>query len=109
MSDLSNPVGRKVVCLYDHFPPAVHEYFDSVPLAGEIYTIGEIFWAKEHRTRRDMLSLRLVEIPPLRPGFGFSLWRFRLVDDEHLLQALEEELVEERQRQKQKEREPLPA
>ena len=81
-------VGQKVVCVYDHFYDAVFEVFDAVPKEGQVYTISAIFWAKEHRTRRDMLSVRLVELPPIDPDYGgFSLWRFRSLEDEKRLRA----------------------
>ncbi|MGV3663012.1 MAG: hypothetical protein ACO1TE_22700 [Prosthecobacter sp.] len=88
MDAASFPVGHKVVCIHDHFPPAVHEWFNAIPVEGQVYTIQEIFWAPEHATRRQLLSVRLVELPPVRPGFGgFSLWRFRLLEDEKILRA----------------------
>lgn len=91
MSPSPFPIGHQVVCLHDQFQAAVFEVFDAVPKADQVYTISEIFWAKEHGTRRDMLSVRLVEIPPIKPGFGgFSLWRFRLLEDAEALAALQQ-------------------
>lgn len=88
MDALSFPVGHKVVCVHDHFPPAVYKCFRATPVEGQVYTIREIFWAAEHVSGRQMLSVRLVELPPIRPGRGgFSLWRFRLLEDEKILRA----------------------
>ncbi|MCX6838652.1 MAG: hypothetical protein NTX35_12695 [Verrucomicrobia bacterium] len=88
MPELPFPVGQKVICVHDYFAAAVFEVFDATPKAGQVYTIREVFWAKEHLTRRDMLSVRLVELPPIDPDYGgFSLWRFRLLEDEKLLRA----------------------
>lgn len=86
MHDLHFPIGQKVICLHDHFPPAVFEVFDATPIAGHVYTISDIFWAKEHITQRDRLSICLTELPPIHPCHGgFSLWRFRLLEDEKRL------------------------
>lgn len=90
MNALPHPVGQKVVCLHAHFPAAAFEAFDRVPEQDGVYTVSEIFWGKEHGTGRPTLSLRLTELPPVRPGWGgFSLWRFRLLEDEKELRRRE--------------------
>lgn len=82
MNPLSHPVGQKVVCVHADFPTAVFEAFDRVPQKDQVYTVSEIFWGQEHGTGRSVLSVRLTELPPIRAGWGgFSLWRFRLLED----------------------------
>lgn len=99
MNPLPHPVGQKVICIHAHFPEAAQEAFDRLPEQDGVYTVSEIFWAQEHGTGRPMLSIRLTELPPLRKGWGgFSLWRFRLLEDEKEL----------RRRERVRQKEPAP-
>ena len=82
MSNLPNIVGRKVTCIHPQFPAAVFNVFDRIPQRGVVYTVKEVFWAIQHGTRETVVSIRLGEIPPLKPrGGGFSFWRFRLLHE----------------------------
>ena len=95
MNPLPHPIGQKVVCINDHFVPAVFEEFDQIPREGQVYTISHLFWGREHGTGEWMLSVRLTEIPPLQAGWGgFSLWRFRLLEDIKILRRREREIAE---------------
>ncbi|MES2507863.1 MAG: hypothetical protein V4599_14250 [Verrucomicrobiota bacterium] len=97
MNALPHPVGQKVVCIHAHFPQAALEAFDRLPQQDGVYTIREVFWANEHGTERPMLSVRLTELPPIRQGWGgFSLWRFRLLEDEK--EVRRRERVKEKQK-----------
>ena len=81
MSNLPNIVGRKVICIHPQFPAATLESFKDVPLRGRVYTVKEVFWAIQYRTDETVVSIRLGEIPPLKPkAGGFSFWRFRLLN-----------------------------
>ena len=83
MSPLPWPVGQKVVCVNDRFHAQVHEFFDVIPQEGKVYTVRELFWGVEHETDKLVLSVRLTELAPLSGDHepGFSLWRFRLLED----------------------------
>lgn len=86
MNPLPHPIGQKVVCVHGHFPSATYEAFDRVPEEGGVYTVNDLFWAQEHATGRMILSIRLTELPPVKEGWGgFSLWRFRLLEDEKII------------------------
>jgi hypothetical protein len=92
MNPLCHPVGQKVVCIDANFPSAVFEAFDQVPRQDEVYTVSEMFWGVEHGTQRLVLSLRLTELPPIQRGWGgFSLRRFRLLEDVKILRRRERE------------------
>ena len=81
MNPLPFSAGQKVVCVFADFPDAVHGHFDRLPEEGGIYTISEAFLCPEHITKRIIPSVRLIELPPLRPGkSGFSAWRFSRVE-----------------------------
>jgi hypothetical protein len=83
--ELPTIVGCKVVCIDDQFPSAVYRRFNRVPQENQIYTVSAIFWCPEHGTKEPLQSVQLAELPPVVEGpgkCGFSLWRFRLLNEE---------------------------
>jgi hypothetical protein len=83
MSSLPWPVGQKVVCVDDQFRSPAIEYFTGLPRKGRVYTVKDVFWGYQWGTETQCLSVRLVEIQPIDSDVspGFSLWRFRLLED----------------------------
>lgn len=88
------PIGQKVVCTNSSFPAAAFNHFRCLPKEGGIYTIADVFWGVEHGTGETVMSIQLAEFPPhsTRPG-GFSLWRFRLLEDLKELEAMVQPLA----------------
>jgi hypothetical protein len=68
-------VGQKVICINDAFSRNIVEWCDSVPVAGEVYTIRAIQFGIDPATRVGDTGFLLVEIAnPLdskgrEPGF----------------------------------------
>ena len=104
MNSLPNPIGRKVVCVEDHFHPNVFTHYRRIPVKNGVYTISEVKWSCHYETREDCLCFNFTELPWLPPGnAGFAAYHFRFLEDEKIVRS---------QRRKQflprKPREPAP-
>jgi hypothetical protein len=79
---MSSPwyIGQKVICTDDSFPRNIVDWCDSVPVAGEVYTIRSIRFGIEPTTWKGDAGFLLVEIvnPPNSKGHepGFFQDRF---------------------------------
>jgi hypothetical protein len=98
---MSSPwyIGQKVICTNDSFPRSIFEWCDSLPVAGEVYTIRAIRFGIDPTTLIGDTGFLLVEIvnSPNSKGYepGFFQDRFVLWMDA----AVNSDAVEELQPQ----------
>ena len=91
-------VGQKVVCVNDTFPPAVSQFYKSLPKKDQIYVIREVKVGVNWKGEPGEVCVYLVglvnprsEAPPY-PERGFNAERFRPLDE---LEPVEASLNEE--------------
>ena len=72
------PTGTKVLCINDTFHPAVFEFFDRVPVKGEVYTVCGHGTARRNGCGPVGPYIRLAEVLPIDgvSKAGFGLWHF---------------------------------
>lgn len=88
MNQLPNPIGRKVVCVEDHFHPNVYTQYRRIPVKDGVYTISEVGWGRHYVTGQYGLSFRFTELPTVVPcNVGFSAYHFRLLEDEKIVRS----------------------
>jgi hypothetical protein len=88
MNSLPNPIGRKVVCVEDHFHPNVFTHYQRIPVKDGVYTISEVGWGRHYVTGQYGLSFRFTELPTVVPcSVRFSAYHFRLLEDEKIVRS----------------------
>ena len=53
-------VGQNVVCIDDTFPSWVHEYYDQLPVKGNIYTIRSVSLGRATLRGSEMAEVKLL-------------------------------------------------
>ncbi|MBI98303.1 MAG: hypothetical protein CMO78_07210 [Verrucomicrobiales bacterium] len=68
--------GQRVKCTNDSFSGAIWEWTDSVPRAGQVYTIAAMDYLPQWNTRTPVLSFLLQELRDGGDQAYYSAWRF---------------------------------
>jgi hypothetical protein len=88
MNSLPNPIGRKVVCVEDHFHPNVLTHYRRIPVKDGVYTITEVKWSPHYETGQLCLGFRFTELLCLPPFIAnFAAYHFRFLEDEKIVRS----------------------
>jgi hypothetical protein len=74
-------IGQKIICINDSFPRAVLDWCNSLPIAGNVYTIRAMQVGRDPATGLGNLGFLLEEIvnPSSSLGFEAGFWHTRFV------------------------------